>query len=104
MALGWISGLLASHPGGIGLFGYLTIRDRNRTRLKLVDACREATNEIIDRLPYGVVYRETTRDCTREIWMPPRPHRPALLSPVMHHEPADDPFDPADMHGPLRTL
>jgi hypothetical protein len=65
MALGWISGLLASHPRGVGLFGYLTNRDRNSTRIKLVGARREATSDLIDHLPYGAVYRETTRDCTR---------------------------------------
>jgi hypothetical protein len=104
MALGWISGLLTSHHGGVGLFAYLTDRDRNRTRIKLVDVRREATIDIIDHLRDGVVYRETTRDCMREIWMPPQPRRRVLLSPVTHHEPADDLFDPAEMRRPLRTL
>jgi hypothetical protein len=88
MALGWISGLLASHPGGVGLFGYLTNRDRNKTRIKLAGTCREATNDLIDRIPYGAVYRETARDCIREIWMPPQSRPPVRLSPEVHHEPA----------------
>lgn len=104
MAFGWISGLLASHPGGVGLFGYLTNRDRNRTRIKLVDAQREATNDLIDHLPFGVVYREITRDCMREIWMPPQPPPRAQLSPEVHHEPANDPVNPAELHTPLQTL
>jgi hypothetical protein len=98
MALGWISGLLASHPGAGGLFGYLTNRDRNRTRIKLVDARREAANDLIDHLPYGAVYRETTRDCIREIWMPPQPRPAAPPSPEVHHEPLNDPFIPAELH------
>ena len=104
MALGWISGLLASHPGTVGLFGYLTNRDRNRTRIKLVDARRDAANDLIDHLPYGAVYRETTGDCMREIWMPPQPQPTAQLSPEVHHEPGNDSFNPAELHTPLRTL
>jgi hypothetical protein len=104
MAWGWISGLFASHPDGVGLFGYLTNRDRNRTRIKLEDVRRQATNDLIDHLPCGAVYRETTTDCMREIWMPPQPQPPALLSRVMHHEPANDPFNSAELPTELRTL
>jgi hypothetical protein len=103
MAWGWISRLLASHRDGMGLFGFLTSRDRNRTRIQLEDARREATNDLIDHLPYGAVYRETTGGCKREIWMPPQPKPPALPSPVMHHEPASGPFDPAELLRAPRT-
>ena len=96
MALGWMS-LLVSHPEGVGLFGYLTNRDRNRTRIKLEDVRREATNDLIDHLPCGAVYRETTGDCLREIWMPPQPQPVALHSLVVHHEPANDPFKSAEL-------
>jgi hypothetical protein len=104
MAWGWIFELLGSHPDGVGLFGYLASRDRNRTRIKLEDARREATSDLIDHLPYGTVYRETTRDCRREIWMPSQPEPPVLLFPVVHHEPTDDPFDPAELLQALRAL
>jgi hypothetical protein len=97
MAWGWFSELLGGHPNGLGLFGYLASRDRNRTRIKLEDACSEATSDLIDHLPYGAVYRETTRECRREIWMPSQPQPPVLLLPVVHHEPTDDPFDPTEL-------
>jgi len=104
MARGWISGLFASHPDGVGLFGYLTNRDRNKTRIKLEDVRREATNDLIDHLPRGAVYRETTTDWMREIWMPPQPPHLGLLSPLVHHEPANDPFNSAELPTELRTL
>lgn len=103
MAWGWISGLLASHPGRVGLFEYLACRDRNRTRIKLEDARREATNDLIDRLPYGAVYRETARDCRREIWMPSPPQSPLLLSTEVHHESGTKRFDPGELQA-ARTL
>ena len=104
MAWGWISELLGSHRDGVGLFGYLASRDRNRTRVKLEAACREATNDLIGHLPYGAVYRETTRNCQREIWMPSQPQRPVQPFPIVHHEPANDPFDPAGLPAALRAI
>jgi hypothetical protein len=104
MAWGLISELLGSHPDGVGLFGYLASRDRNRTRVKLEDARRETANDLIGHLPYGSVYRETTRDCRREIWMPSRPQSPVLFFPVVHHEPANDPFNSARLPTALRAL
>ena len=104
MAWGWISELFGSHPGRMGLFRYLAGRDRNRTRIGLEDARREATNDLINHLPYGAVYRETTKECRRELWMPSQPQPPVVLFPVVHHESANDPFDPAEILTALRAL
>jgi hypothetical protein len=104
MAWGWISELLGGHRDGVGLFGYLAGRDCNRTRVKLEAACREATNDLIGHLPYGAVYRETTRNCQREIWMPSQPQPPVLPFPVVHHEPANDPFDGSGLPAALRAI
>lgn len=101
MAWRWISELLGGHRDGPGLFGYLASRDRNRTRIRLEETRRDATRDLIHHLPYGAVYRETTGGCRREIWMPCQPQPPVLLVPVVHHEPADDPFDPAELPAAL---
>jgi hypothetical protein len=114
MAWQWISGLLTGSTRGVGLFEYLASRDRNRTRVRIEGSRRESMNDLLGQLPYGAVYRETanTKECRREVWMPP-PQAPvrgvprarrAPAIPVLHHESADDPFDPAELPGALKPL
>jgi hypothetical protein len=79
MAWTWILGRLGSGRQGTGLFGYLAARDQNKTRIKLENARREATREIIDHLPGGAVFREGTPDGWREILMP-HASQPQLLA------------------------
>jgi hypothetical protein len=50
MAWGLTSELLGSRPDRVGLFGRLAARDCNRARVKLEDARRETTNDLIGHL------------------------------------------------------
>jgi hypothetical protein len=55
MAWGLTSELLGSHPDRVGVFGCLAARDCNRTLVKLEDARRETTNDLIGQLHCGSV-------------------------------------------------
>lgn len=54
-----------------GFFAYLISRNQNKSRIELEKARQEAAADLIDHLPDGAVYRESTADGWREIWMPP---------------------------------
>ncbi len=73
-----------------GLFAYLTSRDQNKSRIELEKARQAAATDLIDHLPDGAVFRESTADGWREIWMPPL-HAPTLfVIPADSSEPAQD--------------
>jgi hypothetical protein len=99
MGLGWIFRRLTSDSRHhLGLFGYLTSRDRNKTRIKLENARREATMDLIDHLPSGAMYREGTADGWREIWIPDLTSQPPLfVLPMDHCERAQDHHDPVEL-------
>jgi hypothetical protein len=52
-------------------FAYLTSKDQNKSRIELEKARQAAAANLIDHLPDGAVFRESTADGCREIWMPP---------------------------------
>jgi len=104
MFWGWILKRIASRPDRMGLFGYLAIRDRNRSQIKLEGARQESAKDLIDHLPCGAVYREGTADSWREIWMPPAPRSRLFVIPGVHHEPAHGPRNPAELAQPPRAL
>jgi len=85
MAWGWIFKRLATGSTEMGLFGYLSNRDQNKTRIKLESARQQATMDIIDHLPNGAVYREGTPDGWREIMMPWEPQSSLFMIPMEHH-------------------
>jgi hypothetical protein len=58
-------------PKSAGFFAYLTSRDQNKSRIELEKARQAAAADLIDHLPDGAVFRESTTDGWREIWMPP---------------------------------
>ena len=64
----------------VGLFSYLSGRDHNRTRIELEKARQAATADLLDHLPCGAIFRESTADGWREVWMPPLP---TLLPPAL---------------------
>jgi hypothetical protein len=61
-----------------GLFAYLTSRSQNKSKIELEKARQAAATDLIDHLPDGAVFRESTAEGWREIWMPPI-HAPALF-------------------------
>jgi hypothetical protein len=89
MVWGWIFKKLATGSQGMGLFGYLACKDQNKTRIKLEDARRQATRDIIDNLPSGAVYREGTPDGWREIMMPWEPRSSLFMLPIEQRDPTD---------------
>jgi hypothetical protein len=64
-----------------GLFSFLACRDNNRSKIELEKARSAATAEIIDHLPCGAIFRESTADGWREIWVPQTP-LPLLVAPA----------------------
>jgi hypothetical protein len=104
MVLGWILRRLANHSQGTGLFGYLTSRDQNKTRIKLESARQEATKDIIAHLPNGAMFREGTSNGWREILMPPATQSPLFVLPVENSEPAQEPCEPTELPQPPRAL
>jgi hypothetical protein len=70
MSLMWFLKQLAG-PKSSGFFAYLISRNQNKSRIELEKARQEAAADLIDHLPGGAVYRESTADGSREIWMPP---------------------------------
>jgi hypothetical protein len=79
--------LLTGKPVGAGLFAYLASRDANQNRVKLEKARQEASSALISQLPNGAVFRESTADGWREIWMPTSQDPPVIL-PTASMEPA----------------
>ena len=82
MSLMWFLKRLGG-PTGAGLFAYLTSRNQNKSRIELEKARQVAATDLIDHLPDGAVFRESTADGWREIWMPP------LQAPPLFALPAD---------------
>ena len=78
MSLMWFMRRLVS-PKETGLFAYLTSRNQNKTRVELEHARQIAARDLIDHLPHGAVFRESTADGWREIWMPSPLHAPPLF-------------------------
>lgn len=103
MAWGWALKMMGTRSQSSGLFGYLTTRNRNITRIKLEKARQEATKEIIDHLPSGAVYREGTPDGWREIRMPMQPKPPVVVS-VEKREPSADPHRSTELQLPRKAL
>jgi hypothetical protein len=104
LAWAWIFKRLAAGTQMAGLFGYLSSRDRNKTRIKLEKARQEATKEIIDHLPSGAVYREGTSDGWREIVMPQPPQSSLFVVPVEQREHPAGPGMPVELPQSPRAL
>lgn len=99
MALGWILKRLANGSQGAGLWGYLTSRDQNKTKIKLEKARAAGTKELIQELPDGATYREGTPDGWREIQMPSTPQPPLFVLPVQQQESAaENPHESVDVN------
>jgi len=90
MSLMWFLKRL-SGPKGAGLFAYLTSRNQNKSRIELEKARQAAATDLIDHLPDGAVFRESTADGWREIWMPPIQAHPLFFLPVASSESAQNP-------------
>jgi hypothetical protein len=71
-----------SGPKDAGLFAYLTSRNQNKSRIELEKARQAAATDLIDHLPDGAVFRESTADGWREIWMPPMQAPPLFFLPA----------------------
>lgn len=93
MAWSWLLRRLSGGSHSSGFFGYLTSRDRNKTRIERDKVRMEETRELIGLLPYGAVYREGTADGWREIRMPP----PVFALPTEHHEPTYQSPEPVEL-------
>jgi 2-C-methyl-D-erythritol 4-phosphate cytidylyltransferase len=65
---GFVRGLIGS---GTGVFAYLISRDENKSKVELELARQQASTALISQLPDGAVFRESTANGWREIWMPP---------------------------------
>lgn len=91
MHWGWIVRMMTGRGDKLGPFGYLAIRDGNRCQVKLERARQQAFKELMTDLPCGAVYRETTGDSQREIWIPPVTRPTVFVLPVVHHEAAPSP-------------
>jgi hypothetical protein len=89
MSLMWFLKRLVG-PKSAGLFTYLTSRNQNMTRLELERARQAAATDLIDHLPAGAVFRESTADGWREIWMPLLHAPPLFVIPADSSEPAQD--------------
>jgi hypothetical protein len=87
MSLMWFLKRLVA-PKGTGLFAYLTSRNQNKSRVELEKARQAAATDLIDHLPDGAVFRESTADGWREIWMPPLHAPPLFVIPADSTEPA----------------
>jgi hypothetical protein len=81
---------------GTGLFGYLAVRDRNRTEIQLECARKDSMTKIIELLPPGAVYREGTADGWREIYMPSDNPPYLLVLPSTKKERPQAPPQPAE--------
>ena len=103
MAWGWIFRKLASGSPVMGLFGYLTSRDQNKTRIKLEKTRQQSTKDIIDHLPSGAVYREGTPDGWREILMPPGGQSSLFVVPLEQRGPTN-PVPSIELPQPPRAL
>lgn len=103
MAWGRILKRLTSGSQGAGLFGYLTSRDQNQSRVKYENARKEATKDIIGHLPDGAVYREGTPDGWREILMPQAAPQLAFMAPE-HDESRRDPCQATELPPALKAL
>jgi hypothetical protein len=90
MSLMWFLKRL-SGPKGAGLFAYLTSRNQNKSRIELEKARQAAATDLIDHLPDGAVFRESTADGWREIWMPPIQAPPLFFLPADSSESTQNP-------------
>jgi hypothetical protein len=91
MSLIWFLKRLGG-PKGAGLFTYLTSRNQNKSRIELEKARQAAATDLIDHLPDGAVFRESTADGWREIWMPPiQQETPRFFLPADSREAIQDP-------------
>ena len=79
--------LLSGRSGGTGLFAYLTSRNTNKNRVELEKARQETSTALIGQLPNGAVFRESTSDGWREIWMPPLQGPQVIFFPAADGEP-----------------
>jgi hypothetical protein len=72
MALGMILSRLANiSRDHKGLWHFLSVRSRGKSRVELEKVRNEGTKDAIDHLPRGGVLRESGPDgWTREIWIP----------------------------------
>jgi hypothetical protein len=82
MSLSWLLKALVGSQKTTGLFSYLAGRDHNRSRIELERARQAATANLLDHLPRGAVFRESTADGWREVWIPPLPTAPLFIVPT----------------------
>lgn len=96
MVVAWFLKRFAGGPGSSGLFAYLSRRDDNKTRIELEKARGAVVKDIIGQLPDGAVFRESTGNGWREIYMPPSQASPLFFFRADDHEPEQDPIMPTE--------
>src|SRR5579872_2721290 len=102
MALRWIFKRLAHDAWTSGMWGYLTSRDQNKSRIELERVRIEGTKGLIDHLPNGAVYREGTPSGWREIQMPAASPPPLFVLPVEQQKSAEGSSEAAKLlHSPM---
>ena len=84
MAWHWILKKLASGSREGGLWGYLSKRHDNRTRIELERIHAAGSTEILDHLPPGSTFKDETATGRREIWKSPAPEASLFF---VSHEP-----------------
>jgi hypothetical protein len=93
----WFLKRLVDGSKSTGLFAYLTSRNQSRSRIELEKARQAAATNLIDHLPNGAVFRESTADGWREIWMPPLHAPPLVVLPADSSHPAQDANMPSEI-------
>jgi hypothetical protein len=106
MVWGWILKRLANGSQGSGLWGYLTVRAQIKGRVELEEARAKGTEVLIAHLRDGAVavFRESTPDGSREIWMQHPPQSSLFVLPVGPHEPIRQPSEPPELPQPPKAL
>ena len=93
MAWQWILKKLASASQDGGLWGYLSRRHDNLTRIELERVHAAGSTEIIDHLPPGSIFTDETATGRREIRKGPAPGTSLLF---VSHEPGQSVADSAE--------
>ena len=106
MLWGWISKRLAHGSSGTGLWGYLTIRAQIKGRIELEEARTRGTGVLIAQLREGgiAVFRESTPDGSREIWMQDVQQSSLFVLSGEQCEPSGESPEPAEFPQQPRAL